>query len=114
MAVSTLLSFFFLWHERTFSISPAHFVRDPKHSILPSRLRLSSNSGEHMEAFDALPTPSIKHALIQSQERFPQQMVEMAKLLVSLIGFRDQYTTSHSARVANYVRLIAAELHLTD
>jgi HD-GYP domain-containing protein (c-di-GMP phosphodiesterase class II) len=48
------------------------------------------------------------------QERFPQQAFSMANSLVALIGFRDKYTSSHSARVANYVRAIATELHLTD
>jgi HD-GYP domain-containing protein (c-di-GMP phosphodiesterase class II) len=67
-----------------------------------------------MDTFDALPTQSTKPILIQSQERFPHQMVAMARLLVSLIGFRDQYTTSHSARVANYVRQIATQLGLGD
>src|SRR5262245_60260651 len=47
-------------------------------------------------------------------ERFPQQAAALARLLVSLIGFRDQCTSSHSARVANYVRQIATQLGLTD
>jgi len=38
----------------------------------------------------------------------------MARSLISLIGFRDQYTSSHSARVANYVRAIATQLGLSD
>ena len=45
-------------------------------------------------------------------ERFPQQAAALTRLLVSLIAFRDQYTSSHSARVANYVRAIATELGL--
>jgi len=52
-----------------------------------------------MDAFDA---------------RFPQQAAALARLLVSLIGFRDQYTSSHSARVANYVRQITTQLRLSD
>ena len=47
------------------------------------------------------------------EQRFPQQAFSMMNSLVSLIGFRDKYTRSHSARVANYARAIATELGLT-
>jgi len=67
-----------------------------------------------MNPFDAVPTPSTKPVLVQSQDRFPRQTVAMARSLISLIGFRDQYTSSHSARVANYVRLIATRLGLGE
>jgi len=65
-----------------------------------------------MDFIDALRTPALQHGLVQ--ERLPQQTVAMARSLIALIGFRDQYTTSHSARVANHVRQIAAQLGLTD
>src|SRR5262245_10398547 len=55
-----------------------------------------------------------RHGLVQLQERFPLQTFEMARSLISLLGFRDQYTSSHSARVANYAREIAAQLGLPD
>jgi HD-GYP domain-containing protein (c-di-GMP phosphodiesterase class II) len=67
-----------------------------------------------MEPFDSLPTLGTKPGLAQTEERFPHQTVAMAKSLIALIGFRDQYTSSHSARVANYVRAIAGQLALPD
>jgi HD-GYP domain-containing protein (c-di-GMP phosphodiesterase class II) len=67
-----------------------------------------------MEAFDAPLGPAMKHNLVQSQERLPDQIFAMARSVVSLIGFRDQYTSSHSGRVANYVRAIATQLGLPD
>jgi HD-GYP domain-containing protein (c-di-GMP phosphodiesterase class II) len=67
-----------------------------------------------MEPFDSLPPPVVKPGLSQIEERFPHQTVAMAKSLIALIGFRDQYTSSHSARVANYVRSIATQLGLSD
>jgi HD-GYP domain-containing protein (c-di-GMP phosphodiesterase class II) len=57
---------------------------------------------------------SIQHKLLQIEERFPPQTVAMAKSFVSLIGLRDHYTASHSARVANHVRAIATELDLSE
>ncbi len=47
-------------------------------------------------------------------DAFDEDRFAMARLLVSLIGFRDQYTSGHSARVANYVRTIAAQLRLDE
>src|SRR5262245_30728577 len=62
-----------------------------------------------------LVSPStVQSPILQIEERFPPQTVAMAKSFVSLIGLRDHYTASHSARVTNYVRTIAAELHLSD
>ena len=46
-------------------------------------------------------------------ERF-EQTVAMVRSLLAQLGFRDQYTASHSAGVANYVRQIAAQLRLSD
>jgi HD-GYP domain-containing protein (c-di-GMP phosphodiesterase class II) len=66
-----------------------------------------------LNSFKPIPTLTIQNNLVQSQER-PRQTFALAKSLVSLIGFRDQYTTSHSARVAKYVRAIATELGLGD
>lgn len=66
-----------------------------------------------MDSFKPISAPTINLVQSQSQER-PQQAFALARELVSLIGFRDQYTTSHSARVANYVRAIATELGLAD
>jgi HD-GYP domain-containing protein (c-di-GMP phosphodiesterase class II) len=57
---------------------------------------------------------SMQHKLLQIEERFPPQTVAMAKSFVSLIGLRDHYTASHSARVANHVRAIATELDLSE
>jgi HD-GYP domain-containing protein (c-di-GMP phosphodiesterase class II) len=45
---------------------------------------------------------------------YPQQALNMARSLVALIGLRDHYTTSHSARVANYAHDIAYRLGLSD
>ena len=56
----------------------------------------------------------IQSNILQLEERFPPQTVAMTKSFVSLIGLRDHYTASHSARVANYVRAIALELGLSD
>jgi HD-GYP domain-containing protein (c-di-GMP phosphodiesterase class II) len=56
----------------------------------------------------------IREDLVQFEDRVPQQTLAMARALVSLIGLRDQYTASHSARVATYVRAIAAQLGLAD
>ena len=56
----------------------------------------------------------IQSNILQLEERFPPQTVAMTKSFVSLIGLRDHYTASHSARVANYVRAIALELGLND
>ena len=67
-----------------------------------------------MDSSQALPIAGIKQVVVQSHEGFPQQAVRMARLLNSLIGFRDQYTSSHSARVAKYVRAIATQLCLAD
>jgi len=57
---------------------------------------------------------SVQNTVLQLEERFPPQTVAMTKSFVSLIGLRDHYTASHSARVANYVREIALELGLSD
>jgi HD-GYP domain-containing protein (c-di-GMP phosphodiesterase class II) len=48
----------------------------------------------------------------QQEQLLPLEAVAMARSMVSLIGLRDQYTASHSARVANYVRAIAKQLSL--
>jgi HD-GYP domain-containing protein (c-di-GMP phosphodiesterase class II) len=48
------------------------------------------------------------------QDPYPQQALNMARSLVALIGLRDHYTTSHSARVANYAQAIAYRLGLPD
>ena len=66
-----------------------------------------------MDSFKPISAPTINLVQSQSQER-PQQAFALARELVSLIGFRDQYTSSHSARVAKYVRVIATELSLPD
>jgi HD-GYP domain-containing protein (c-di-GMP phosphodiesterase class II) len=49
----------------------------------------------------------------QLPERFPHQTLAVVNSMVSLLGFRDKYTNSHSARVANYVRAIATQLGLS-
>jgi HD-GYP domain-containing protein (c-di-GMP phosphodiesterase class II) len=67
-----------------------------------------------MKPFEPIPTPAIQYTLDQSLGRVPEQAFAMARSLISLIGFRDQYTSSHSARVANYVRTIAMQLGLSD
>ncbi len=67
-----------------------------------------------MKPFEPILTPAIQYTLDQSPGRIPQQSSAMARSLISLIGFRDQYTSSHSARVANYVRAIATQLGLSD
>ena len=67
-----------------------------------------------MKPFEPIPTPAIQYTLDQSPGRITQQTSDMARSLISLIGFRDQYTSSHSARVANYVRAIATQLGLSD
>jgi HD-GYP domain-containing protein (c-di-GMP phosphodiesterase class II) len=61
-----------------------------------------------------LAVPSVREELVQLQDRIPQQILAMAKALVSLIGLRDHYTASHSARVATHVRKIATQLGLPD
>jgi len=61
-----------------------------------------------------VPTSIQQHTVLQIEERFPPQTVAMAKSFVSLIGLRDHYTASHSARVANHVRAIAIELELSE
>jgi len=61
-----------------------------------------------------VPASIQQHNVLQVEERFPPQTVAMAKSFVSLIGLRDHYTASHSARVANYVRAIAIELDLSE
>src|SRR3954466_14941980 len=65
-------------------------------------------------SFAALTSPVIHDDLIQFQDRVPQQIFAMAKAMVSLIGFRDHYTASHSARVTTYVHNVAAQLALPD
>jgi len=67
-----------------------------------------------MKPFEPILTPAIQYTLDQSPGRITQQTSDMARSLISLIGFRDQYTSSHSARVANYVRAIATQLGLSD
>ncbi len=67
-----------------------------------------------MKPFEPIPTPAMQYTLDQSPGRITQQTSDMARSLISLIGFRDQYTSSHSARVANYVRAIATQLGLSD
>jgi HD-GYP domain-containing protein (c-di-GMP phosphodiesterase class II) len=66
-----------------------------------------------LNTFKPISTLTIQQSPVQSEGHVQQTFV-LAKSLVSLIGFRDQYTTSHSARVANYVRAIATELGLAD
>src|ERR1044071_5076771 len=51
------------------------------------------------------------HAIVETV--CSTEALAMARSLISLIGFRDHYTTSHSGRVENYVREIAAELGLS-
>jgi HD-GYP domain-containing protein (c-di-GMP phosphodiesterase class II) len=58
--------------------------------------------------------PCIHEDIFLFQDRVPQQIAAMARALVSLIGLRDHYTGSHCARVAMYVRQIAAQLELPD
>jgi HD-GYP domain-containing protein (c-di-GMP phosphodiesterase class II) len=65
-------------------------------------------------SFAVLTTPCLHDDVIQFQDPIPQQILAMAKALVSVIGFRDHYTASHSARVAMYVRNIAMQLALPD
>jgi HD-GYP domain-containing protein (c-di-GMP phosphodiesterase class II) len=65
-------------------------------------------------SFATQAAPYVQENLAQFQDRIPQQILAMAKALVSLIGLRDQYTASHSARVAKYVRDIATQLSLPD
>ena len=65
-------------------------------------------------SFGAIATPHVHNEIIQIQDPIPQQILAMAKALVSIIGFRDHYTASHSARVARYVRNIATQLVLPD
>jgi HD-GYP domain-containing protein (c-di-GMP phosphodiesterase class II) len=54
------------------------------------------------------------YSLAQIDDRNQEQTVAMVRSLISLIGMRDHYTGSHSARVAKYVRGIALELELPD
>jgi HD-GYP domain-containing protein (c-di-GMP phosphodiesterase class II) len=56
---------------------------------------------------------NLGYQLSQIEDR-DLQTLAMAKSLISLIGMRDQYTGSHSARVAKYVREIATQLGLPD
>jgi len=56
----------------------------------------------------------MKPLVAQIQDPSPQQALNMARSLVALIGLRDHYTTSHSARVANYSQAIAFRLGLPD
>jgi HD-GYP domain-containing protein (c-di-GMP phosphodiesterase class II) len=65
-------------------------------------------------SFGAIATSHVHHEIIQIQDPIPEQILAMAKTLVSMIGFRDHYTASHSARVARYVRNIATQLVLPD
>jgi HD-GYP domain-containing protein (c-di-GMP phosphodiesterase class II) len=65
-------------------------------------------------SFAAQAAPYVHENIIQFQDRIPQQILAMAKALVSVIGLRDHYTASHSARVAKYVRDIATKLGLPD
>jgi HD-GYP domain-containing protein (c-di-GMP phosphodiesterase class II) len=65
-------------------------------------------------SFGAMATPHVHNDIIQFQDPIPQQILAMAKALVSVIGFRDHYTASHSARVTRYVRDIATQLVLPD
>jgi cyclic di-GMP phosphodiesterase len=65
-------------------------------------------------SFGAIATPQLHNEIIQFQDPIPQQILAMARTLVSMIGFRDHYTASHSARVARYVRNIATQLVLPD
>jgi HD-GYP domain-containing protein (c-di-GMP phosphodiesterase class II) len=62
----------------------------------------------------ALAAPSVHEELLQLQDPIPQQVLAMARALVSLIGLRDHYTASHSARVATHVQKIATQLGLPD
>jgi HD-GYP domain-containing protein (c-di-GMP phosphodiesterase class II) len=65
-------------------------------------------------SFGAIATPHVHNEIIQILDPIPEQILAMAKTLVSMIGFRDHYTASHSARVARYVRNIATQLVLPD
>jgi len=51
---------------------------------------------------------------VQQEQVLPLEAVAMARSMVSLIGLRDHYTASHSARVANHVRAMAIQLGLSD
>ena len=58
--------------------------------------------------------PNVQNLLLQFQDDLSQQTIAMVQSLVALIGRRDRYTGSHSARVARYARRISTQLRLND
>jgi HD-GYP domain-containing protein (c-di-GMP phosphodiesterase class II) len=56
----------------------------------------------------------VQQDVLRLEERHLPDTLAMARSVVSLIGFRDHYTSSHSARVANYARAIAGEMGLGE
>jgi HD-GYP domain-containing protein (c-di-GMP phosphodiesterase class II) len=52
--------------------------------------------------------------MVKMEDRFREQMMAMATMLVSLVDLRDCYTGGHSTRVAEYSNRIALELGLSD
>lgn len=52
--------------------------------------------------------------MVKLEDRFHEQMLALASMLVSLVDLRDSYTGGHSTRVAEYSHRIALELGLSD
>src|SRR5205823_13260198 len=55
-----------------------------------------------------------KFRIAELEDRSRRQTIAMACTLVSLIDLRDQYTGSHSSRVAEYCRRTALRMGLSD
>jgi HD-GYP domain-containing protein (c-di-GMP phosphodiesterase class II) len=57
---------------------------------------------------------SARFNMVRMEDRFREQMLSMASMLVSLVDLRDSYTGGHSTRVAEYSHRIALEMGLSD
>src|SRR5205823_14555211 len=58
--------------------------------------------------------PAARFHISKLEDKYREQVLAMASMLVSLVDLKDCYTGGHSTRVATYSRLIALELNLDE
>src|SRR5437870_13553364 len=58
--------------------------------------------------------PAARFHISKLEDKYREQVLAMASILVSLVDLKDCDTGGHSTRVATYSRLIALELNLDE
>src|SRR5439155_501289 len=56
----------------------------------------------------------VRYRIMEFEDRYRKQVLDMACTLVSLVDLRDAYTGGHSSRVAGYARTTAVRLGFRD